>query len=89
MQSAFGVEHGDDQVSKGLIPPIGAMASNATKGFKAGMGGWNEGKKIGRVGMAGQKVGQGAAYALKNKKPLGIGAAVGGTGIGGLALANH
>jgi hypothetical protein len=93
MQSAFGVEHGSDQVSKGLIDTtmkIGTgaknMGSNAMKGVKSGLGGWTEGG-IGRVGAAGAKVGRGGAYALKNKKPIGIGLGVGATGIGAGALA--
>ena len=86
MQSAFGVEHGDDQISKGLIDTSMKMGSNAMKGVKSGMGGWKEGG-IGRVGAAGAKVGRGANYALKYKKPIGIGAGVGGAGIGAAALA--
>jgi hypothetical protein len=86
MQSAFGVDHGDDLVSKGLIDTTMKMGSNAMKGVKSGFGGWKEGG-IGRAGAAGRKVGQAGAYGLKYKKPIGIGAGIGGAGVGAAALA--
>lgn len=92
MISAFGVDHGEDYVSKGLIPPIKTMTEPIKaagkafgRGTKAGFGGWSEGG--GLASRTGMRVGRAGEYALRNKKAIGIGAGIGAGGIGTAALA--
>ena len=97
MESAFGIDHGSEEISKlGLKPPgmgrmkplVSTMHSAfgmGAKGVQGPAAGVGAGRAMG-AGQAARKVGQ---FGMKNKKPLAIGggAAVAG-GAGGM-LANR
>jgi hypothetical protein len=96
MESAFGIDHGSEEISKLVKPPgmgtLKPMVSQMGNAFKMGAQGMHgpqatagAGRAMGAGAMT-RKVGQ---FGMKNKKPLGF--AAGGTAAGGAGgmLANR
>lgn len=92
MESAFGIDHGDEVSKLGLKPPGMGLLKPMGSAFKMGAQGAQgpaAGAGLGRAMGAGQgarKIGQ---FGMRNKKPLAYGAgAAGAGGVGGM-LANR
>jgi hypothetical protein len=97
MESAFGVDHGSEEISKlGLKPPgmgtLKPMVQGMQSAFKMGAQGVHgpaasvgAGRAMGAGAMT-RKVGQ---FGMKNKKPLAIGAGAAGAGAAGGMLTSR